>query len=240
MTISLFPVPRRSERLEKLDLPARHLGHLGPGMGEVRRVNRWLGGVAIALGFLQRRPELSPGARASLLDIGTGTADIPLVLSRWGRRAGVNLDIVATDISPEVLALARDYVHERSGVRLEVADATHLPYEDSSFDYVMANMALHHFQPEAAAQVLREMHRVARHALLVNDLHRSRTGYWAARLLFLTTTRNPVTRHDGPLSVLRAYTTSELAQLAVAAGLTSFRVRRRAWFRVELIAEKRG
>jgi hypothetical protein len=54
---------------------------------------------------------------------------------------------------------------------------------------------------------------------VVNDLVRARRHLVLARLLFAVTTRNPYTRHDGPLSVQRAYTREELRGLLDAAGL---------------------
>jgi hypothetical protein len=60
-----------------------------------------------------------------------------------------------------------------------------------------------------AAGLLCEMARVARIGVIVTDLRRSHAAYWGARLLALGIT-NRLTRHDGPLSVLRAYTPAEV------------------------------
>lgn len=233
-----LPTPPRTERLEKLDFPAEYAQDLGDSLGDVRRVNRWLGGAAVTLNWLKRRPELAPGAHATLLDVATGTADIPLALVDWAGRSGVRLDVTATDLSEEVLAHARRHVAAHAGISLEAADATSLPYPDASFDYVSCNLALHHFPPAPAVRVLREMYRVARRAILVNDLERSRPAYWSARLLFLVATHNPITTHDGPLSVLRSYTLDEMRSLGVQAGLMDLAVRARPVFRLELVAEK--
>ena len=54
--------------------------------------------------------------------------------------------------------------------------------------------------------------------LLVNDLIRSRLHYYGARLVLPLLTRNRLTRHDGPLSVLRAYSLGEIRAMAQAAG----------------------
>ncbi len=223
-----------------LDSPAEYLDELGRSLAEVRGVNRWLGGIAVAVGFLRSRPELVPGSGARVLDVATGTGDIPLALAGWARSNDVSLEITATDLSADVLMHARRHLAGRASIQLELADATALPYPDSSFDYVVCNLALHHFAPLQAVQVLREMYRVARRAILVNDLERSRPAYWSAKLLFSIVTRDPMTRHDGPLSVLRSYTLEEMRQLAREAGLGEARVRSRPVFRLELVAEKAG
>jgi len=67
--------------------------------------------------------------------------------------------------------------------------------------------------------VLREMARVARIGVIVDDLLRSRLGYLGARLMRTLLTANRLTRHDGPLSVRRAYRPSELAELLRRAGI---------------------
>lgn len=228
--------PRRFDGPERLDTPGDWSPEeLGEALRQVRMVNRWLGGTAVALDFLGTRPELRPGTRASLLDVATGSGDIPFALLGWARARRIELSVTATDISPDVLLTARRHAGARRGVRVELADALALPYADGSFDYVTCNMALHHFPPSAAVQVLREMYRVARRALLVNDLLRSRPAYWGARTIFMATS-NPLTRYDGPLSVLRSFTPAEMEALAAEAGLPQVSVRVRPVFRLELIA----
>ena len=63
------------------------------------------------------------------------------------------------------------------------------------------------------------MRRVARRGVIVNDLVRGWFGYLGAWLLTRVLSDNPLTRHDGPLSVRRAYTPVEMARLAERAGL---------------------
>src|SRR5947209_19703589 len=76
--------------------------------------------------------------RGPVLDVGTGTAQIPLELCR--RAAGV--EVVGIDLAEHMLAVGRDNVR-RAGlagrVRLERCDAKHLPYEAGSFGAVISN-----------------------------------------------------------------------------------------------------
>lgn len=235
-----LPLPSRHDRAELLDSPHEHAAHLASSMAEVRGVNRYLGGTRIALDFLAHQIGSTRGTSATLLDVGTGTGDIPLALAAWARSRSLDLHITATDVSEEMLELARKHLADRGTITLQAADATKLPYPDASFDFVTCNLALHHFPPEAAVLVLSEMYRVARRAILINDLERGRIAWWSARLLFGVITRDPLTSHDGPLSVLRAYTVAEIEALAEAAGIPDVRARRRPMFRLELVAEKAG
>lgn len=140
------------------------------------------------------------------------------------------------DLSPEVLMEAGA---DRDGtVKLMQADARQLPFADEQFDVVSLFLALHHFDPTEAAQVLREMWRVASVGIVVTDLSRSVPAYLGVWLLTRTMARNRLTKHDGPLSVLRAYTVAEVRELARQAGLPVALVRRHGPARLSLVALK--
>ena len=226
----------RANRQELLDsaaerVPARELAD---NLRDIRRANRAFGGTRAVLAELRPLLHAWPAATPlTVLDVATGSADIPRAIADAAQRASVCVRIVATDLQPGVLAVAR--TAERPGIlSVEQADARALPYADDAFDVVTLSLALHHFSPDEGCQVLAEMRRVGRRLLLVNDLERSRAGYLGAWLVGRLLTRNRLTRHDAPLSVQRAYTRAEALALARAAGWTQTRVRRAAPFRYVL------
>lgn len=145
--------------------------------------------------------------------------------------------MTACDISEDVLAEARSVVGD-APIDLVSADVRRLPWPDRSFDLVTCNLALHHLGPGDAERALREMWRVARRAMVVVDLERGYTAYIGAWLATHVLVRNRLTRHDGPLSVLRAYTAQELGDLARRAGLRHFTIRRHPFFRMALEARR--
>src|SRR5690606_18049428 len=98
-------------------------------------------------------------------------------------------------------------------------DARSIPLPDGAFDIVLCSLSLHHFPPDDAVRVLREMHRLSRTGFILNDLRRSRGGHIAAWIAAHLTTRNRLTRNDAPLSVRRAYTLDELEELLARAGI---------------------
>jgi ubiquinone/menaquinone biosynthesis C-methylase UbiE len=223
---------QRRELVELLDLPGNDPRTLGQNLAHLRLLNRWLGwSVAIDrdLTALMRRHGLRS---ATVLDIATGSADIPRELARRASHHDTNLRLIATDVSRSVLAHARS-----TGLTLVQHDGATLPFRDNSADYVLCNLAAHHFPPEPLRAALGEMWRVARHAVLVNDLTRGRLSYVLARLMALVL-RNPLTSHDGPVSVLRAYTPAELRSLGREAGMQRIRVRTFFPARMTLVAEK--
>jgi ubiquinone/menaquinone biosynthesis C-methylase UbiE len=232
--------PQRERAPELMDGAEVDPSELARSLTDLQEVNRWLGGARAALDALV--PLLRPdGARElRVLDVGTGSADIPLALSAWAREAGRPLRVVATDVHPGTLAVARQRAAHDPGVQVEVADALDLPYADGAFDVAMCHTALHHFDPAGAVRVLVELGRVATRGVVVSDLYRSWVGLAAARLLALTVwRRHPVTRHDGPVSVRAAFTPAEMRALAAEAGLRVTRLRTYFFFnRMTMVATR--
>jgi ubiquinone/menaquinone biosynthesis C-methylase UbiE len=230
----------RAAGAERMDEPDQDPAELGRSLVDLQHVNRWLGGYRVVLHHLGQLVARHPRAEYRVLDVATGSADIPLKVAAWARSRGIRMHIVATDNHPTTLDFARRNTAGDADVRVEPADALHLPYDDDAFDFAICSTALHHFDARAdLLRVLGEMNRVARIGGIINDLRRSRPAYVGARLLAMTFWRtHPVTAHDGPLSVRRAFTRAELADLARAAALPGARAYRHEPFRVALVWER--
>ena len=197
---------------------------------DLDRVNAWLGGRRLVRIEIDRLPE----PPRSLLDVGTGSADLALYAIDHLRSRGVSAKCVAVDRSATMLAIAAERVGGRNDIELVAADATALPFRAKSFDLALMTLALHHFDETQAVCVLRELARVAR-CVIINDLRRSAFAWALVRIFFPLLTRNRLTLHDAPISVLRAYTPLEARRLAAAAGWDSIAVRRHAAFRMALV-----
>jgi ubiquinone/menaquinone biosynthesis C-methylase UbiE len=210
---------------ELLDGDLTNQRALEGNLRDLRRINRWLGGLALsrrAVDALVEAAHVPLDRPVSLLDVGTGGADIPVGLIEEWRRAGRRLTVLGVDNRAEVLAAAsreRPAVLTSGGLTFRIADGRRLPFDDRSFDIVHASLVLHHLDPGDAAALIREMARVARHGIVLNDLARGWLAWAGAWLLLHVVTRNAFTRHDGPLSVRRAYSLAEARTLVTEAGL---------------------
>jgi ubiquinone/menaquinone biosynthesis C-methylase UbiE len=195
--------------------PERAL-HLG-SLRDLERVNRWLGGLDLSRRAVAR---LAGGRReVSIIDVGTGGGDIPAGLITWGRRRGVAIRALGVDERPQTIELARYLRGEDRDLHFEVADGRGLGYPDGAFDIAHASLVAHHLEPADLVGFLRELGRVARLGVVVNDLDRAWWWWAIARCLGPLFTRNAVTRHDGAMSVRRAYRADEIAAAARQAGL---------------------
>lgn len=153
----------------------------------------------------------SLGPRVSLLDIGTGLADIPAAVA-YAAPPDIAVTTIGVDEAPSLLDRSREKL-----THVVCANALALPFADHTIDVVMCSQVLHHFADADAQRLLREMNRVARRAVVVADLRRSwiaAAGFW---LVSFPLRFHRVTRHDGVVSVLRGFTADDLRRLVRAA-----------------------
>jgi ubiquinone/menaquinone biosynthesis C-methylase UbiE len=205
---------------ELLDGPLDDRRALVANLRDLARINRLTGGTALSRTAIER---LSPtGGVTSILDVGTGGADIPASLLADARRHGRTWVVTAIDSRKEVLDAARagrPSLERAPDLVLDLADGRSLPYPDAAFDVAHASLVLHHLDRDDAVAFLRELRRVARRGIVLNDLIRGRLYWLGAQVLVHTIATSRFTRHDGPLSVRRAYSRGELRDLLSAAGL---------------------
>lgn len=219
---------RRVAAQEHLDGPLDDLATVVGNLRDLRRLNRLFGGVALSRWGVNRLLDGAPGA-PTILDVGTGGADIAVALLADARWRGRRVEVTGVDSRAEILAaarLARPRLDQVPGLRLALVDASRLPYPNETFDVGHASLVVHHLERDDAVRFLAELGRVSRLGVVVNDLHRSEAALAGAFLAAQVLTRNPFTRHDAPLSVRRAYTSAEMRDLLIEAGLAPIAERR--------------
>jgi len=229
--------PKRIYEEELLDAGEGTDDDVAENLMDLRRINRVLGGTRVVLGALSNAVKRDRLEELSLLDIGTGSADIPTAVGRWCRSRGIRPVIAAIDISERNLRVARSRLGIDPDIHLLRADALNLPFASRSFDYVTASLFLHHFQDEDVARLLQDFARIARRAVIVNDLVRNLVPYYFIRMTGPVFATSYLTRNDGPVSVLRGFTAAELSHQAARAGLKRFCVQRVFPYRLSLVAD---
>ena len=210
---------------ELLDDPGSDPFIVTRSLRNIARANRWFGGASAARWGLARvLGGVPPGTSLTLLDLGTGIGDLPLACARWAGRRGIGVTPLGLERSRVAAALARD-----AGVPTVVADAGAPPLGERSVDLVLVSQVAHHFDPDSIVALLRLADRLARLAVVVSDLRRSRLAQAAFLGGALLLGFDRATRHDGRTSIRRGFTAPELARLLARAGIRARVTRRPGW-----------
>jgi ubiquinone/menaquinone biosynthesis C-methylase UbiE len=175
------------------------------------------GGIGASFTAIRRLTD--PAPIVTVADVGTGAGDMPAAFIRRARAVGASWRVTAIDSRPEVLEVARRRLRKVPAVTVLKGDARAVPLPDLSVDVAHASLLVHHFAEPDAVAALREMARISRRGVVINDVRRGLVPYLLTWTTTMALARHRFTRHDGPLSVRRAYTLPELDRLLTDAGL---------------------
>src|SRR5262249_38558748 len=219
---------RRSQQKEMMDLPDNPKEVLVGELRNLRILNRYLGGYRSVLSGLDRLVGERRLNRFSLLDVGTGSGDIPARITNWAEQRGIKASIVG--LEPELVTArvatirTQRQLNRRCGITVVRGDGMAPPFRAGSFDFVLASQLLHHFSEEKIVAQLQTWSCLARRAIIVSDLIRHPIAYQGIRLVTKLFTRNVMTRTDAPLSVKRAFTIAEWHELLRRAEIGPFQI----------------
>jgi ubiquinone/menaquinone biosynthesis C-methylase UbiE len=218
---------------ELLDTDAGTPSEVASSLADLRWFNRYFGGLSTTYNLLHRVVRaLRFPASLSYLDVAGASADGASFAAERLHRVRTELHITVLDRSPVHLSSGRP-----GTAALVCGDALALPFADRSVDVVGSSLFLHHLDPQELSAFIREALRVARSAVIVNDLSRSRLHYAfavAGRPLY----RSRLTRHDAPVSVQRAYTPAEMHVLLQQIPCARIEITRHYFFRLGVILWK--
>lgn len=202
----------------------------------IRRINASLGYTQSTLWHLDRLTQDFGRDRVlRVLDVATGSGDVPEAIAAWGKKNQRNVVCVGIDLHQATLDYAADVTGKHHPfVR---ADALQLPFENGAFDIVMTSMFTHHLTEAMVVSVFQEMDRVAACGIVVADLLRSRRAH--AWITLLTMFSDPMIKHDARVSVRQAFTVAELMKLMHQAGIDYVQPTRHAGHRVVISGQKR-
>jgi SAM-dependent methyltransferase len=221
--------------VELLDRPGVPPDEAERALRDLERVYRWL-----LFGGPLRRAVLAAvrGERGALvLDLGAGGGHVAADLARRGD-AHRN-DARRSDAAPKVVGLDIKLSHLLAGRRMGspqvpvVADASALPFPPGAFACAFSHLFFHHLDEAANRRVIEQMRRVARRAVVIVDLRRSRLSRLLVRPCLRLLGLSPTAYHDGVVSAETSYALPAVAD--VVAGLPVRELRARFPFRWTLV-----
>jgi 2-polyprenyl-3-methyl-5-hydroxy-6-metoxy-1,4-benzoquinol methylase len=205
--------------LEMMDRPQPVSPELKRDLERIRQLNRWFGSYHLVLSFMRRW--IKPGSCMRIVDLATGSGDIPRVIVDYARKIGAHVAIDAVDRQAATLQIARKL--SVGYPEISYYEANVLEWDPMEpYDMVLCTLALHHFSDEDAVSVLRKCRELSRRFVLVSDLRRGfllKTGVYLLTNLIIS---EPMKRHDARLSCERAFSFFETRDLALRAGWRNF------------------
>lgn len=212
---------KRSYEKEMMDFTGNNSELLAGNLSNLRMLNRHLcgsRGVMLALQGALGRETLK---HFSVLDVGTGSADIPAAIFVWAKRRNITMKIVGVEADPITARIAANQTKQLAEIEIVQGDAGAPPFLPGSFDFVIASQFLHHFSEAKIIDLLKQWATLARRGIVISDLIRHPVAYHGIRLLTKLATRNIMTLTDAPLSVRRAFSFSEWRELLWQADIGS-------------------
>jgi hypothetical protein len=199
-------------------------------LADLRRVNRWFGGVHTTADLLRRAMRTKGLSSASVLEVAAGD--------------GYSIARAAQLLREEKLEL-EPLCLDRRGLRpganccekTVVGNALELEFPPASFDFVSCGLFVHHLAPAQVIAFINGALTVTRHAVLINDLRRSPLHLalvYAGMPIF----RSRIAFVDGLASVRQAYTPRELCELIGETKAASSEIALRYLFRMAAIVWK--
>ncbi len=191
------------------------------GLRRINRISRTLENMARAIQAQTGQTSKGP---LKILDFASGGGDLAMGLSGFAKKRNLPWEVSGADISHHAV----DYASQKAAAmdldtQFYLLDAVNQPVPHK-YDVVMCSLFLHHLSEEDAGKLLKNMAAAANRLVLVDDLLRTRTGYWLAWLGCRLLSRSPIVHHDGPVSVKSAFQMQEVSQLANAAGLLNHQI----------------
>ncbi len=172
---------------------------------------------------LARPPTLAWLARAtrgigrfSLIDVGFGHGDMLRAIAHWAQRAGKTAQLSGVDLNPRSAPVAMAATDPALGIRYLTGDAAELNHRP---DFIISSLVAHHMTDTELVDFIRWMDATAVRGWFINDLHRHWLAWAGFRVIAAVLRWHPIVRHDGALSVRRAFARADWDRLLAAAGV---------------------
>lgn len=229
---------------EKMDDPSLDPKEHERALAGLRRINRFSGTAAQLQQEILRIAASRSQSHWKLLDVGCANGEVAFELA--GLLHGkLNCTLTGWDMSPTAIGAAEsrrtaefEKAAKKGTIQTTGKDSSSLRFEvrnlfdelertagEPPFDIVYCTLLLHHFSDVDAVRILAAMRQLARHAVIVDDLQRTRLGWLLAVCGCHLLSRSPIVHFDGPQSVRAAFSTAEALQLAKSAGLNNANLR---------------
>lgn len=201
-----------------MDRPQPVSAELESDLRNLRQLNRYFGSYRLIEYFLRRW--LKSGAKMRIVDLATGSGDIPRLIVDHARKIDAEVTIDAIDQQASTIEIARGLSRDYPEIEFIPDDV--LTFSREPYDMVLCSLALHHFAEDDAVALLKHCRALSKRYVLVADLCRGWQATAGVHLLTALVFREKMTQVDARLSAARAFSFAEMRSLAERAGWKNF------------------
>jgi SAM-dependent methyltransferase len=226
----------RSGQSELLDSPGIPDQLLHQNLGELDIMNRYIGGHAISLEGIKylmtdRKKEYH------LVDLGCGSGDVLRFIARWARENQYHVKLTGVDLNEDAIR----YLIEKSSEYPEITGIA-ANYEDylaasDNIDIIHCGLFCHHLGDAKLVQLFQYLKTSSCQGIVINDLQRNPLAYYGVWFLTRLLNGSALSKHDGPVSVLRAFKRKEIESLIQSADLLDFSIQWKWAFRYLVVVK---
>ncbi len=225
----------RSTEMEIMDDYTHPPEIINKVLDELDSINALLGGYAVTFNAL-KKINLKSGDTIS--DWGCGGADSIRKIASWANERNLHFNYVGIDAAENIIEYAKLKCIHINNLHFICANVFDESIKENQFEIVTSTLFTHHFEDKDWVKLIKKMHFSSKKAVVINDLHRHWFAYYSIKFLTKLFSKSSMVIHDGPLSVLRAFTRKELENLLDQAELKNYTIKWAWAFRWQIIIYK--
>ncbi|MEI9852907.1 MAG: methyltransferase domain-containing protein [Sphingomonas sp.] len=216
----MIDLSRRSTEVEYMDGEDVTPDEFAACMKDLALVNTVTLARRPTLAFIDRALRATaPDRVLTVMDVGFGEGDMLRAIGRLARRRGRAIRLVGVDLNPRSEVVAKAVTPPDMPIAYSTGDYADWPPDDA-IDLVISSIVTHHMTQDEILRFLQWMEARAQLGWLINDLHRHLFPYYGFALLATVMRWHPFVRHDGPVSIARAFTRHDWDRLLALAGVS--------------------
>lgn len=205
-------------------------------LGEIETINKWLGGYNVVLNALNNLQW--PNREVTILDLGSGGGDTLRAIAEWADEKNKQVKLIGVDKNEVMTAYATGrsrYFNNIDFITMNVFDKKII---DIKPDIAMNSLFCHHFDNDELIQLITIMHKSAKKAVIINDIHRHWFAYYSIKMLTSVLGKADMVKYDAPLSVARSLTRSEWENILQRTGIKNYSLKWMWAWRWQIVINK--
>lgn len=212
---------KEKELMDDLNCSGKELNQT---LGELKTINRWLGGNYVTTSGLAKIFKSYPQESYTVADIGCGGGDMISVMDTWAKSKEKLVKFTGIDANRNIIALAAVRLADLPEVAWRVQNVFDEEFSEEKVDISTCTLFTHHFTDSELVELLKSLQAKSRLGIVINDLHRHWFAYHSIKILTHLFSKSKMVQHDASLSVLRSFSRSDWERILDRGGIKEYTI----------------